>query len=351
MNKIFYDKYIDKTCNLLIIKDKTYIPIFDEIYKRFMNLENKVCGFDMEFNNDKENGRYISLIQLGLFIDEKLYIIMLDTTVVVETLSYVRKLFSDTSIIKIGHGTDSLDVPAIKILLGEEDTIKFINRLYDTRFLCEYINTLTGEKLCNLYAGYSRFGAIDKEQIDFLEKNETKLGKFWMNTIHISKLSNALISYAMYDVVYLFKLLINIKSEIKKLNLDYTLCVHVTRWMILTRLKLTTLPNSNEYNTYFFNKVSLSEHFGSNIDKYIKQAPIQFATILNNQLFRKLIFAMMRPLYYLKLISTHTVYISKNIKVDKNDDKLNKIILEIDDKLIPYSSIKKLLVDYGTFIA
>ena len=351
MMKTFYDEYIKKTCNLLIIKDENTLPEFDQIFNNFMKLETKICSFDMEFNNSKKRGRYISIIQLGLYIHNNLFIIMLDTETVPKTLPYVTKLFIDETIVKIGHGTDSLDVPAVNKLLGDEYTIRFINRLYDTRFLCEYVHILTGETKSNLYAGYSQFNVVDKKQIDNLENIEHHLGNFWNTTIHITSLSDNLINYAMYDVIYLMKLLTNIKKRIIELELDYTLGVHVTRWMLMIRLKLIDMPKSDEFNTFYFDNIPLKTHFQTNIDEYLEQTPVKFTMILINPLFKKHLIPMFQTIYYSKMSNVHKINKTKsNVLNDIDKNKLKSIINKFNNDLISFPSISCMLNDYIMYI-
>lgn len=351
MIKTFYDKYINKTCNLMIITNNSFMSKFIKIYDKFMKLENKICGFDMEFNNSKARGHYIALIQLGLYINNELHIIILDTETVPEMLPYVTELFTNESIVKIGHGTDSLDVPATIRMIGEENAIRFINRLYDTRFLCEYVHTLTGESKCNLYAGYSQFDVIDEEQTNYLEAVESKLGKFWMKTSHITALPDNLIIYAMYDVVYLMKFLANIKKRIEDLELDYTLGVQATRWMFLIRLKLITITKSDDYNTYYFDNIPLITHFQENFDSYVEQTSLKYTIILSNSLFKKHLVPLLQTLFYAKMSKVNVINKSKKHILNQSDiNKLDVLVENINKILTPYPSIIHLLNDYVMYI-
>ena len=82
-------------------------------------------------------------------------------------------MLTDKTICKIGHGTDSLDIPALyKYINDKEKIIQFTNSLYDTRFLCEYINTFTPNKLCNIYFSIKYFNVVKEKQIIIKSQGE-----------------------------------------------------------------------------------------------------------------------------------------------------------------------------------
>jgi hypothetical protein len=231
-SKTFYDKYIEKTCKLLIITENKQSVMLKNIISQFMLNENKILSFDLEYDKDRE----ITLIQIGFYIDNELIIVFFNPNVTPKIYNIIEPLFIDMNVAKIGHGTDSMDVPALYRLFNDDVKMTaFLMRLYDTRFLCEYIIAITGEKKCNVYHCLETFEVVDKEQVDFLYDVEKKLGKFWLNPINIKSLKENVINYAMYDVIYLKKLLTQLKTHIRNRKLNYNLPLQVTRLMLLSK--------------------------------------------------------------------------------------------------------------------
>ena len=189
--KEFHDKYIDKKCHLLIVINKKHEIEMINVIDEFLNLKRvKTCGFDLEFNQPKTNTkvRRIALLQIALYFDNRVVILFIDPELTPDSNNKVKQLLTDNTVTKIGHGTDSLDIPALFHFLNDKTKIiEFTKTLYDTRFLCEFINSLTDNRLCNIYHCIELYKVIDKKQINFLSENEKKLGKFWLSHIDIRR--------------------------------------------------------------------------------------------------------------------------------------------------------------------
>ena len=309
--KTFYDKYIKKTCKLLMLLDDNQLKQTMEIINLFNEQKRKTLVFDLEFDKDRE----ITLFQIGFHIDKELIIVIFNPILTPLIYRVIEPLFIDDTVIKIGHGTDSLDVPAIYNLLKDPiKTTKFIMKLYDTRFLCEYISTITKNIKCNVYHCMKIFNVVDDVQLDYLYGIESKLGKFWNKPTNIKTLSNDMITYAMYDVVYLKQLLKNIKKNIKHLNLDYKLPLQATRILLLSKVNLLNIPNSLYQSSNYLN---LYETFSNTSDD-------KYKAILKNNLFKK---------YFYNIL----IFYYKNFK---NENK-NKIDINVINRIMePFSRIK-----------
>lgn len=351
MNRTFYDKYIDKKCHLLIVTNIETFNLFNEIYRNFMDQPIKICTFDLEFNNSNSVGRSIALMQFGLHINKDLFIIIINPYITTSSKSYIIDMLSDQTVIKIGHGTDSLDLPLLKELLGPEKTGNLVSRLYDTRFICEYVNTLSGSTLCNLYAVYKEYDAVDDKQIKYLEKTEKRLGNFWTQTIDIHNMSDELVEYAMYDVVYLCKLLKNMKIKIEQLDLSYNMIVHLTRMMFMIKLNLLEFEDTNIYNTYYFSNVPIRTHFENNIERFKQYVNIDTRMILENNILKKKLLPLLQNVFYKFVCDKQKINKTKKIFVNQDDKNLLSIILgNTKNKLNDFPAILDLINMYEEYL-
>lgn len=310
--KTFHDKYIDKECKLLIVADKSNYTMLNDILIRFINLNhNKIISFDLEFS--QKGGRKIAIMQLALHFDNEIIILFINPLTLPNDINdKIKTILTDLNIIKIGHGTDSLDIPELfKFLENDEKRILFIRKLYDTRFLCEYIKALTDDKLCNIYKSMEDFNVVDREQIDFLTNNEKKLGSQWWYDLKITKLTPEIIDYAMYDALYLKKLLKNLKIETEKQKLDYKLLLDVGRYSILVQQNIIDSIGGNEFNTYRIHNYSFSDVYDTVYVLFNDEIPISYKKIFAFGYFKNKLLPLSRLCFYKML-----------------DDNNNKIITQ-----------------------
>ena len=340
--KQFFDKYINKSCKLLIVKNKETLQEYKSVMKAFLSLKRiKTCGFDLEFNNE-HGTRQIALIQLALYFDNEIIIIFIDSKP--STLPEFKQLLVDQTVSKIGHGTDSLDIPALYKLLNDNDKILlFTKSLYDTRFLCEYLNSLTDNRLCNIYHSIEKFQVIDKEQVDFLAKNEKKLGKFWLTIININTLSKPLIEYAMYDALYLKKLTVNLKAIIKDKQLSYNLITDTTRLILLLRQNILTISSISSYHSYMHQKQTLKALFDIAYEKFIEKTSISNKKIFNFGFFRKQLLPFLQIVFYNSMFK-YDIYASNNVKA--NNEKLLIALDDIKDIVLEFPLLNKIINEF-----
>ena len=312
--RTFYDKFIDKNCKLLIVNNTLTMNKFIDDIDEFMKLKINICAFDLEASMGKN--KVIEILQIGLFFPDKLIIIFTNPLKMPKLLPIIRELFTNNKVIKIGHGTESMDVLCLHDLFKNDNDMKLlICKIYDTRLLCEYINTITEQKKSNVYHAIETFNVVDKNQVDFLYNLEKNLGDIWNLRINIYNLSNNIIEYAMYDVVYLKKLLTKIKTKIIELNLDYEFGLQISRLLIMKRIDIITVPNVSRFNNYYFNKSKLETHFINSVNKYITHCDLSYKVGLINAVFKKILYAILQIYYY------H--YICSVKKVKKERQKLS----------------------------
>ena len=130
-------------------------------------------------------------------------------------------LLIEPDIIKVIHGGDSLDIPYLfkRLLKSEENIFKFCNNLFDTKYICDFLNNKSDLEIknkCKIYHFLKNQKIISENQFDKLLKNEEKMGPIWFINLQIRKLKESVILYSACDVIYLVSLLKSTNSA--KLN-------------------------------------------------------------------------------------------------------------------------------------
>ena len=297
--KTFHDKYVNKECKLLIVDNKSSYPLLNLNLDRFIELDrDKVCAFDLEFS--QKGGRKIAIMQLALHFDNEIIILFINPlTLDNESNNKVKTILTDMKTIKIGHGTDSLDIPELfKYLENDKSRVQFIRKLYDTRFMCEYVKALTDDKLCNIYKSMKDFTVIDNKQINFLIENEKKLGERWWYDLKITNLTPEIIDYAMYDALYLKKLLKNLKMESEKQKLDYNLLLEVGRYCILVQRDVFPVINGNNYNTLRIYDDNMSTIYDTAFELCYDKIPLSYKKIFAFGYFKNKLQPITRLCFY-----------------------------------------------------
>jgi len=357
-NRTFYDDSLNKQSSLLIVIDKQTEKQMREIVDRFIEQKKlKTFTFDLEFNQSKQHktNRVMALIQIALFIADEIFILIVDPTIMCNlSNNKIKNLFSDKSINKIGHGTDSLDIPALQLYLdNDEHFMNFILSLYDTRFLCEYINSMTDNRLCNIYHCLETFNVVSKKQIDFLHHNEKKLGKLWfLKKIHITTLSPQLIDYAMYDALYLKKLANNLKEHIVNNGLKYNLINEITRFVLLLRQDALEISNIDTFNSFILeNKSTLKTSFQLCYDRFYENVDLNIKKILNYGFFRNRIMILFQTIYFMTKCLNEKVKINKSLEINSTHKKFIKNSWnKIQYIIMNFPSINKLIQIFMTFM-
>lgn len=257
-DKEFIDESLGfKPCKLLIVKDLNSENWFNDFISRYLdkiktNTLKRVIGFDLEFNTPpgSKGQRQIAIFQMSFYLSKYVLTVFFNPKLLgVQTSNLVIKLLTNTQIAKIGHGTDSLDIPAIYSWLDDKQkALDFTLGLYDTRFLCEFENILTGAKLCNIYHLLEKFKVTTQNQLTLLKTNEAKLGHFWNKQIDLTNMSPELRDYSMYDALYLKKLLSQIKKSFKTNGWDYQLVNQTTRLVFLIKRDIIEFHDHSNLN-------------------------------------------------------------------------------------------------------
>jgi hypothetical protein len=162
----------------------------------------KIIGIDFEFNRIKDK-REIALCQINFEYNNKSDVFLFYPPNIDKNI--FRKLLIADNIIKILHGSESLDLPYLySNILNENDRDKFCINLFDTRYMCEYYNSVNNiDGKCKIYDLLLSLRVIDKKKYDELMKNDELIGNIWDVFIDVRNLSNEVAKYSAYDVIYL----------------------------------------------------------------------------------------------------------------------------------------------------
>ena len=171
-------------------------------------------GVDFEYTNKK-----IQLAQLNFEhnVDLRSIIMLVSPNELdkVITDNFINLIMCNTSIKKILHGSDSLDLPYVYDHLLAKDNnkiIKFTKGLIDTRFLCEYYKLSRNEvsdSKCSIYdedptrSAIYYFGLVSTEQQNKLTELLASMPAPHDIVWNIFKMPKSQIYYAQYDVLYL----------------------------------------------------------------------------------------------------------------------------------------------------
>lgn len=232
-------------------KHKTYISIdfeynnYNELKKKYKNLKDKF-------------GRETALCQFGCYIENDAYIIIIDPKDITnEKNKYeITKEFFKCPAYKILHGGDGLDIPYLYEQFfnnNKNDIIQFTKNLYDTKFLCDYINLLNNKnEKCNIYSFLHSQNIMSSAKLNELLENEKKMGHIVYIYTDIHNMSKEFLKYSIYDVIYLKDLLIKI-LEINTIELQQI--IELNRLTYLVRRNIISLGNEYKDGEHIVNGI------------------------------------------------------------------------------------------------
>lgn len=222
--------------NVTILDNTNKIDSFLEDLQNILqsNKNNKIyTGLDFEFDMDfKLKKHVLSLGQIMFTVVDSnkitnhsptLFDLRLFTDKQKKT--FIDNILLNKSITKILHGSESLDLPALRSIINNDDNFKiFLQTMVDTRFLCEAYNLLR-QKIettdvqrfkCTIYSALQDTNAITKEQYDKLSSLKINYKKTWI----IKELSSKQITYAAADVLFLYNLFIEYENLLSEKMID-----------------------------------------------------------------------------------------------------------------------------------
>ena len=327
-NKIYYVYVINN-----IDGENFMINIFNNFIEN-QNLhinENHYIGIDFEFNKISKTTRDVALMQINLENDSNIgYIFLLCPPKLIISLETLITLITQSRMIKILHGCESLDIPYLfnQLLITLDNINNFCNNFFDTKFICEYKNS---EKLinfktlnkCSIYDVLLDDKIISQKQLDYLNKVDDDMGPIYLINIDVNNLDDNLTNYSLYDVLYLPELL---KKNINDLNNEHLIISDILKIIFLykrnidtTFLKLELLINSVNNNFIFESKIpyNLNTLWTYYFDVI---TDIECINILKNINFFKSFFKILsKYILYYNINKKFIIYKSINNKTVIND--------------------------------
>jgi hypothetical protein len=217
IGKNYFNTKNTKIYNVIICDTKSKIEgmilYFINFIKNYKD-NNPIIGIDFEFNNIN-NKREIALFQINLetIYNDPTIFLFYPPDLTNNQMNILKELLMTKYIKKIIHGGESLDIPYLfkNIFTTNDEQIMFCKNLYDTKYLCEYYNLANKltENKCKIYYLLKQMNVVNKKQFDYLLKNEEEMGPIYNIIINVKKMTDSLIKYSTYDVLYLPALLNN----------------------------------------------------------------------------------------------------------------------------------------------
>lgn len=172
----------------------------------------RFLGIDFEFNKVTKESREVALMQINLEnnTNEGWIILLYPPELKNDELDILIQLITQPLIIKILHGSESLDIPYLfnQLLITKKNIDNFCQNFYDTKYLCDYQNIEEyNKRKCSIYDMLITNNIITKKKKMDLEKIEERTGPIYTVTINIHNMSRDILEYSLYDVLYLPELI------------------------------------------------------------------------------------------------------------------------------------------------
>ena len=363
-NKEFAQKYSD-IFSITKVESKPQIEAFLAycIFYYFDSLHNDkhlVVGLDYEFHEGKNKLHQIAFFPLRKYK----YIFIVDPSLLdsYQMSIYIKTVYT-SPLYKITHGSESLDIPYIYNGLLENDKVKlakFLNFMVDTRFMCDFykISTNFEDKKCSIYDGLLFFGVINRKKYDELATLGKRLGPIQHVNWNISTMRDDVFRYALYDVIYLRRFVLNIISQAKKMELELAqqldLIVAITRYVAYEKYGIFDLSNSTKswidpLDSYVVESIDKSRH-APMVELYkgilprIKIGAINLSVdvLLKMDYFKKYLRPLFKRIIYAIIASKYSVFVRKGEPYDTkitykelfdplNAYGLNKIVFLLEE--------------------
>ncbi len=326
---------------IIICKDNKTNKQLEKYIINFIKLDGtKILGIDFEFNRIN-NERQIALCQINFensfessFESNKKSDIFLFYPPNIKT-SLLKKLLTTKNIIKILHGSESLDIPYLFNNIIKDSQKEFCNNLFDTRYMCEYYNSVNNlENKCKIYELLLNMKVITKKRYNELMNNDKKLGDIWKITIDVKNMSKELIEYCVNDVKYLPDLY----RKFPKNDMYNKIIPSIANINFILRNKKLTDENNLDQLFTNISKYNLSKYFEhyTYIDVYITvfywlMTIDHFYHLYSINYFKKILEVMIKNILYHKL--------NNNI-IESNE---SKILFNIPYQIFIKNTINKII--------
>jgi hypothetical protein len=321
--KEFYPKTNNIRYNVLKVDNANKINIMIDRMKSFIKNQNKAkhyIGIDLEFNKVSKESKDIALMQINLENDSDTAYIFIFKPSELDTNNkkILIELLTNPNIIKILHGSESLDIPYIfnQLLVSKKNIDGFCSNFYDTKFLCEYYNiTNRIKKSCSIYSLLEDHNIITHKKVKELEANEKKMGNISEIIIDIHNMNDSILKYALYDVIYLpmlIRKLLSYGDIYRYLLPDITHLVFKNKRNIeqdFQDLEKLINEQNNHFIKYKEDNFSLNTIYETYLYQYF-----QFNDMIEINYFRNFFTIITKLVIYSNVNNNYNVLIKNNIK-------------------------------------
>ena len=221
-------------------------------------------------------------------------------------------------IFKILHGSDSLDIPYTYTDFFKNDKdkiIKFTSTLIDTKYLCEYHHLDNNiEDKCKIKELLFEHKIINEEQLNNLINNEEKMGNISDIFIDIHNISDELLKYSLYDVLFLKYLYLKFVNMDKNIYED--LIPEFTRIIFLQRRDVLNITENIDNIIYRLN-LSKIEDFDDNLNNIFHTIFFviydkKLINLFNINYFKKYTLNLLKAITYNILIENYKIIMTNN---------------------------------------
>lgn len=291
-----------KTYHIIVVDTELKQKFFDQYCEQVASDETLqgVCVLDFEFNSKR-----IATMQLNIELEEESepFIFVVDPTLF-QSYRFVTALLTNPRLTKVLHGGDSLDLPYLQSIMTKRQMAAFLGQLVDTRFICAFV-----DDRCKIYNMLLDRNIITQRTLDMLEDNEEKMGKIYNIQIDIRKLSPNLLRYAVYDVLFLGYLL----DEYRSLPLFAEWRAFVQHTYMEKRGVIDVAPFEEAVARWNIARlqtgVSLFETYSHWWEHLASEDFREYVQgLVRNGFVKRLIFRIIRFMFYRQLASKMTVY-------------------------------------------
>jgi hypothetical protein len=366
-------KKSNKTNIIILVNTKEKLKLFND-YVIFFYIDSfflynyynkKHCYLSLDFEFD---GKKVALLQLNFDNTYSNYIFILNPNELTNDEKHIFRKYCLTNhfIIKIMHGSESMDLPYIVYDLLNNDILmihKFIKSLIDTRFICEYLkfshkyyHNVDNDNKTSLYIAIHEAGVIDDDQYEKFLNLYKKMGPIQDIAWEIGNLGKAQLEYAYNDVVYLkylYKAIFRLAKEDKRMfeGLKYT--IEFMRLVCLEKYGVTNIISKAKIESDAFNinmiykqgkLTNIINIYDEVIIKYVLQNNIDINTFFGITFIKKTCTTLFKYIIYDHLIKNRDVYKDKK---NQNKQKLNSSLIYDEINRLKLKKLLELLLLVG----
>lgn len=269
-------------------------------------------GIDFEFNKRK-----IALCQLCFFSTKKNKYIWVIDPKELDTLQmklFIQYVLTSSYINKLLHGSESLDLPYLftEVFMNDKQYIMtFVNKLIDTRFLCEYqkISSNYPDKKCSIYDALLYYKSIEQNKYDELMKINKEVSPEFHANWNIHTIDENGMRYAVYDVLFIKRLYIDIIKQIK--SKQYYLINDLYRFVLFEKWNISNILQETKkierMNNFIVKNKTMLDIYNSIINNIIINN-VDIKDLIGINYFKSSVVSILKYIVYTNIMNMYTIY-------------------------------------------